>query len=70
MLEHRARDYVALLSPRPCSPPLVPPHAVAQEDEPSTDVSLTLLHNNDGESMLFERLQLASLLPASPHLRP
>jgi 2',3'-cyclic-nucleotide 2'-phosphodiesterase (5'-nucleotidase family) len=30
--------------------------AGAQEQPPRTDVTLTLLHNNDGESALFERL--------------
>ena len=55
--ENRARTYLLLLLVAALVTALVVPTAPATaQEEPSTDVTLTLLHNNDGESALFERL--------------
>ena len=55
--ENRARTYLLLLLAAALLAALLVPTAPATaQEEPSTDVTLTLLHNNDGESALFERL--------------
>ena len=55
--ENRARTYLLLLLAAALLTALLVPTAPATaQEEPSTDVTLTLLHNNDGESALFERL--------------